>query len=311
MLDKPCDSRKQIIGAIVRLTVLLSLYLWLFGSEWSRIIKPSVILRSSETAHILLIPVMAVMLIWHRRSALEKNLSKGSILGFIFLIFGLLLYAVTIWPFDYAYARYLVMVPVMGCALWIACGWRVLKLSIPVLLLILISIPMGPRLYASIAVRLETRTIAATSIVLDKLPDVDTQLDGVDLSFSSKGYSSIIGLGQSYRGMRLLFAYAVIGIFIVFSEMRSFLRYLFVSTAAIPIILFCNLFRFLFWGLMAIYTQSGPEKIILQNISDVCSLFVSYALFYLVCQGRLNLFVDVEENTISKGEVADAKIKAS
>ena len=157
---------------------------------------------------------------------------------------------------------------------------------------------MGPRLYATLIIRPETYTIAATAKALDLLPGVDTVVKGVDIFFSSVHKSGVVGLGESNRGARLLLAFAAIGIFVTFSQPRSFWRLMFVGITAGAVVLFCNFLRFVVWGLATIYLSVTPTSALPRNISAVCSLFAAYGIFVLLCSARVNLFIEEQEDEI-------------
>jgi len=218
--------------------------------------------------------------------------------GIVLLLAGLAAYAAATWPFSYAFIRYITMIPVLAGVVLVARGWQSLKLSLPLLLIVLLAIPVPSRLNARLIIRPETYTIAAVTATLDQLPAIDTQARGVDLFFSSEHSSGIVALGESNRGAKLLLAFAMIGVFVLFSRIRSIGRIITVALAAGPIVLFCNYLRLLCWGVIVIYTSIMPPGALPRNISTVCSLFAAYTLFVLVCAVRLNLFVEVEQDDI-------------
>ncbi|MCK4753306.1 MAG: exosortase/archaeosortase family protein [Planctomycetes bacterium] len=293
----------KIAPAITKLVILFGLCLWLFWPEVTKMIASVSVY--SEKAHILVVPVAIMLLIFLRRHALTKNLTDGSMWGLVILVVGLAMYAAVIWPFEFGYAHYVAIIPVLAGAILVACGWRILKLSLPMLLLLLISFPLGSRIYARLIIRPETYTIKATATALNLLPSVDTYVKGVDLIFTSKENSGVVGLGESNRGARLLFASVGIGVFVVFSQIRSFRRIIVAAMAAIPIVLFCNFLRLLCWGLIVTCTKVEPTSLIPRNIATLCSLLVLYSLFVFVCNFRFNLFVEVGDGENDIGELAN------
>lgn len=302
MLNSQKTTQTDIVGPVTKLVILLGLSVWAFWPELTMIV--STLPRSSELAHAAVAPVAILLLIYQRRRALIENLTKGSLFGVVVLIAGIGLYAVATWPFSYGYVRNIAMIPVFAAVILAACGWRVLKLSVPMLLLLLLSIPIGPRLYASLIIRPETYTIAATATALDWLPGINTWVEGVDVFFSSAQNVGAVALGESNRGARLLLALALVGVFVTFSQIRSLGRLVTVAIAAAPIVLFCNFLRFFCWGLIATYSQLGPASALPRNIAVVCSLFAAYVLFVIVCSFKLNLFIKADEdqhNTAAEG----------
>lgn len=281
-------------GAVIRLVILLGLFVWMFWPKVSGIMAS--IPKSSETVQVSVIPLAILLLIFHRRTALAENLTRGSVWGIGLLVFGLALYAANTWPFNYGYICDMAMIPVLAGIVLVTCGWRVLKLALPMLLLTMLAIPIGSSIYARLAIRPETYTIAATAAVLDRLPGVDIVIKGVDLFFCSKQNSGVIALGESFRGVRLLQCFAALGVFVLFSRIRSAWRVLLVAAVSVPIVLFCNFLRFFCWGLLTIYTGAAPGSELPRNCSAICSLLMAYALFAFVSSVRLNLLVEDNDN---------------
>jgi hypothetical protein len=283
----------KIEGTVTRLAALLVLWVWVFWSEMPNLGMK--IPNSSNDAHSLVIPAAILLLVFLRRSALAAGLTKGSAWGILFLTGGIAMYAAATWPFSYGYVRDIAVIPILAGIILVTCGWRILKFSLPMLLLVFLSIPIPNRLYAALIIRPETYTIAATAKVLDKLPAVNIIVKGIDLIFSSGYGTGVIALGESNRGARLLLAFATIGVFTAFSQIRSVWRLAIVAIAAMPIILFCNFFRLFCWGLVVIYTHVSPTSGTARNIAAICSMLLAYALFVFICTIRFNIFVEVDE----------------
>jgi hypothetical protein len=288
----------EVAGSFAALTILSGLCVWAFWPEVARTVSAA--LRSSETAHALITPLAILLLMYHRRQALIGSLTKGSVWGIVLLILGFAMYAGATWPFTYGYAQNITIVIALAGIVLVTCGWKVLKLSVPMLLLVLASIPFGAGLYTRLIIRPETYTIAASAAVLDQLPGIHTWIQGTDLFFSSEQISGVIGLGESYRGVRLLQVFVAVGLFVVFSQIRSYWRLAVAALAAIPIVLFCNLFRLVCWGLVVIYGTVGPVSSLPRNFSAISSMLVLYGLFILACTLRVNLFIEIDEDKDTK-----------
>jgi hypothetical protein len=291
----------RVAGALARLAILLGLFFGMFRPELHRI--ASGVTGSAEQVHALLIPLMIVFMVHQRRSPLAEGLSKGSLWGVALISVGLLLYAAATWPFDYGYARDVAMLPVLAGLVLAACGWRALKLALPMLLPVMLGIPIGSRIYARLIIRPETYTIKAVALVLAGLPGLDAVVKGVDIFFASNVASGVVALGQSNRGATLLAAFATIGVFVAFGRIRSFGRLLWLALVGVPVILFCNFSRLLCWALLDVYVRPDPTGPVGRNISAVFSLLLAYGLFALAASARLNLFARVDEDT-SAPEIA-------
>ena len=117
-------ARDEIIAVVTRLVILLGLCFWVFWLELSAVI-PSVP-KSSKAAHSLLVMPAILLLIYLRRKELAKNMTNGSAWGIVVLITGIFLYGLIIWPFNYAYLRRLLIIPILGGVIWATCGRKVM-----------------------------------------------------------------------------------------------------------------------------------------------------------------------------------------
>jgi len=276
--------------AIIKFVILLALSLWLFWSQITSIVSAS--LNSSEQTHALAVPVAILALFYCRRKAFSQSRVNSSGWGILLLIAGIILYAAATWPFNYGYVRDLALLPVLAGIILIACGGQVLKLSVPMLLLVILAIPVGSRLYASLVIRPETITISATAKLLDLLPGVRAWVKGTDLYFSTADSSGIVALAETNRGSRLLLTFAVIGVFITFSRIRSLWRIIAVAIAASPIVFFGNFLRFLSWALIDIYAKVNTLSDLPRNLSAIFAILVVYGLFVLVCEFSFKFLVE-------------------
>jgi len=251
---------------------------------------------SPERVHALAVPILIALLIWLRRVELAEALSSGSLWGVALLLVGLGLYALASWPFNYGYIRDIAILPVLGGAVVVTCGWRSLKVSLPMLLLVGLAIPLGYRIYARLIIRPETYTINAVAQALGLLPGFETDVRGVDIFFESGRGSGVVALGESNRGAKLLIAFAVVGVFVTFSRIRSVPRLVFVACTAIPVILFCNFFRLFLQAVIQVYIAPDPAACSARYLAAVASLVVAYLLFACISSVRFEVFSEIDED---------------
>lgn len=291
--DRRPSRGTEHFAALLRLAVLLCLLTWAFWPEVGRIFIRTA--RSSETAHAMVVGFTVGALLWRRWKYFPAEATRGSVWGVVFIMGGLALYALSTWPFSYGYVRDIAIMPVLGGAILVTCGWRVLKLSGGILLIVLLAIPIGNRLYATLIIHPETYTIAAAGRILDQLPGVSITQKGVDLFFYSDAGRGVVALGESNRGARLLLVFASIGVFVTFCRKRSLGRLAVIAAAAGPVVLFANLVQLVFWGLIAIYARPAPTDSVSRNVSAVGSLLVAYGLFAIVSSFKVHLFTEAEQ----------------
>ena len=292
--DRPGPGPDQVRITILKLAALLLLVLWMFWPEIHTMARKP--LRNSEFAHLLAVTPVALLLLYFRRRPLRQALNRGSAWGIVFLLFGVLMYFCAHWPFSFGYARYVAMIPVLIGVVWVICGWRVLKLCFPIFALVFVSLPVGARIYASLTFRIEAQTITVAASCLDQLPGVETEIKGVDIVYSGDHGTGVVALGESHRAARLFLSFAVVGIFVVFSRIRSLPRLLILALAAVPIVIVCNLCRFLCWALVTIYLTPSPLSAAPRNISTIFSFILVYALCVLFAAARFRLFVEESDD---------------
>jgi exosortase len=282
--------------AVAQTLILIALCVWAFWPEFCFIYRA--VSRNSDWAHALAVPLAVLILLHRRRAHLARNLTKGSVWGLALVIGGLAVLAVTTWPFTYGYPRFAAIVLVLAGIVLAVGGWRVLKLCLPMLLLVLLSIPIGPRKYASLITVPERYTLATTRWLLDQLPGVEVEQDGLDFSFTRDGQAGTIALGEPRRGASLLMAYAVIGVFVTFSRLRPVWQIAVLAVATIPIALLCNLARTVTWGPVTIYGGVGPASPVPRAVAAVVSLLLAYGLFSGLIWVLSNLLIEDQRQPV-------------
>lgn len=278
---------------LIQLFILCLLWVWAFWPHLTRNVQIS--LGSSENAHLLVVPVGVFFLIYLRRKYFIDFAPKDSLWGVGLLLLGLFMYSIFIWPITFLYAREMTTVIVLAALVLTTCGWRYFLHSIPILLFIMTAIPLGSGIFTRLVILPETYTIAACAKTLELLPDVQIDLKGIDLFFTYDGFSSVIGLGESYRGARLFQPLIALGVFIFFSKPRTLWRLFFVLICTAPILLFCNYLRLLCWSLICVYGKLGVMSTWPRFISTAIYLLIAYGLWVLACNIKMNLFLETDE----------------
>lgn len=292
-------NKTDIAWALARLVILISLFAWAFRPEVNRIFLR--INRSSEMAHATIAPIAIILLLYLRKGCYCDRPMKSSSWGILLILAGLTQYALATWPFSYGYIRDIAMIPALAGIIMVACGTKATRLSVPVLLIILLAIPIGSRLYATLIIHPETYTISAAARILDTLPKVDITQTGPDIFFRHGDHRGVVALAESNRAAKLLLLFASMGIFITFSVKRSLPRLTMIAIAAFPIVLMANFIRFLLWALIEIYFRTNPTSPLPRNLSAVCSMLALYGMFAFVCAFKLNLFEEVPTEETENG----------
>lgn len=274
------EAPKHGVLVMLQLALLLALTLVVLRGEWRSLSEQ--VVHESEAAHALAVPLLIAVLAWRRWNLLRAALGSGSLWGLLLIVCGLLMYFASSWPFNYGYPRQLAIVPLAaGCILSVA-GWRVLKLCVPMLLLLVLAIPLGMRHFATLAIRPETLTLAVAESILNMLPNVMVSLDGPDLHYTYQESSGVIALGDPFRGASLLLASATIAVFVTFISIRPLWQAMTAAILAGPLILFVNLLRVLLHGVITIYADATPIDATPRVASYVFALSLVYGMFVLL-----------------------------
>jgi hypothetical protein len=266
-------------GVIVaQLVILLGLCAAVFLPQLAGIVAG---VDDSEAAHALAVPVIIAVLCFFRWPALRLARTRGSAWGVVGVLAALLLYAAATWPFNFEYPRRVAVVVAMTGVVLAVFGWGVLKLSLPMVLALLLAVPVGMRIYAFLIIRPETITLSVVQITLDMLPGVFVNLEGTDLSYFGSRGSGTIALGEPMRGAQLFLSSLLIGVLVIFARIRPWWQLILLGAATIPIVLFCNYFRLVFWGVITIFGGVHPASPGPRTIASLTSLLLAYALFAL------------------------------
>jgi len=281
MFRRSLSFRSDNAIAAAQVLILTGICVSAFWELISRIARYAP--HSGDRVHSLAVPVAIAALLYRRRGELSASLGSGSWWGVFLVLAGLVVYALSIWPFNYGYPRDLAIVPVLGGVFLAVGGWRFLKRCGPVLLLVFLAIPIGSRIYSRLIIKPENLTVAATAKALDALPGVNVEQVGIDLVYSRADTSGTVALGEPARGAKLLLAYAVIGVFVVFCHIRPLWQVIFAAIMAVPIVFLCNFLRLLCMGVVTVYGQLAPVSAWPRNVAAAVSLLAAYGLFVALC----------------------------
>jgi len=299
-MDIGVYSRDKTVGPVTAFVILLMLCAWGFWPEIKITISGA--LRSSEVSHAMAVPLGILLLIFLRRQELKSSLTNGSAWGVVILVVGIATHALAIWPFNYGYARDLSIILVLAGVVLVSCGWRVLKLSFPMLLLVALAVPIGMRLYANLVIKPETYTIRLTAGLLDMLPGLniivrgtDIIVRGTDTAFQTAHNYGVVALGESNRGAQLMSAFAVIAVFVLFSRPRRLWQIIAGLIITPVVMLFVNFIRFLSWALVSIIFGCDPLSSLPRLASAIISLVIAYGLFALLFAIDLSFLIKPAE----------------
>lgn len=288
------EQHRGLRIAIAQVLVLTVLWLLLIRHEYSFLTMR--IFGDSEAAHALAAPLLIGLLIYRRWDLLAQNLRPGSLWGLVLIGLALIMFSVFTWPFFVGYPRQAAIVPAVAGFILAVGGWRVLKLSVPMLIILLLMVPIGWRQYAFLIIHPETYTFLVAEQVLSLLPGVFVTMDGPDIYFNRGAESGTIALGDPHRGASLFPAMAMIGAFVTFAKIRPFWQIIAVGVVTGPILLLCNFLRLFAHSVITIYGGFDPLSAMPRMLAGVTAIVLAYFMFTGVLGICNNLVTPAEQS---------------
>ena len=276
MTDVELIPRRNLLVAVVQSIVLLGLLMPAFAPSLGAMVNLAV--RDPEASHVFAAPILMVLLLYRRRASLREQLSRGSVWGLALLVLAYAWYAGAYW-LNYAFLKRLAVVPAAAGVFLTVGGWRVLRLCVPALVVLLVALPLGARIYVRVIIGPETYTMAAAEAVLDLLPGVMVQLEGPDLHYFGDMGTGTIALGESNRGASLLLSYLMLGVYVTYASVRPVWKIVVMAILAGPVVLLSNLLRVLIWGLVTIYGGAEPASSWPRFTAMLGSMVLAYLIF--------------------------------
>ncbi|MDY7109085.1 MAG: exosortase-associated EpsI family protein [Planctomycetota bacterium] len=257
--------------------VLVVLCLAAFRADLPRIaLLPRIDL---ESAHGLAAPLLVLILLALRGKVIARDLRRGSIWGFFVILGALLLAFAARWPFNYYYPRLLMLPVALGGVALAVGGWRVLWRCLPMVLVLLLAMPTGERLYTALTSRPAVVTIEAVVAVLDAVPGLMAHRDRFEIICSHGGSDFIIGLGEFNLGASLLLASLTIWVFATFARVRPAWQVVATGIVAGPVALLVGFLRLMGWSLLVVYGGFGPLSGTPRLAAAVGSVVLAYLCF--------------------------------
>jgi len=279
----------------ISFAALLLLFFWAFLPEINSIVFHTGFIINN--IHISLVPLAVAMFIMIKKHTLTDFDLSGAWAGFLLILLGCFLYAITTWPFSFGYARNLCLVPVLAGVILASFGKKIFFKLIPIYIFVFLAIPIGPRLTSTLVIKPETLTLILSQKIMGLLPGISASLNGLDLTLSHKGISNIVAMGQTSRAFQLYFVYALIALFVFFSSHRSVWKYIIALIVTLPVIFLCNLIRFILLSAFTAYFNVGNFSAVPTAAAASLSVCLAYLIFILLFNLKINLFVEDEQVT--------------
>ena len=241
------------------------------------------VIWDADLSYVLLVPFLAIYLIWLRRSRLRCIKFRVSIwgpaiilLGWVGFLIGGVNEVVFLWHLGFLIGFLGITVTFLGS--------RILAPFFPAIIVVLSIVPIPGSIRLAVAQPLQRFATSVTASILDTVGVPAIQAGNlIEIN------GATVAIGEACNGMRLLVPLALVIFTFVFSlPLRASMRSL-LLVASIPIALICNVLRLVPSALAYGYFPSIAEP-----IHDIGGwLMIPLALFFLIGLLRLIEWLDI------------------
>jgi exosortase len=225
-------------GNIFRLYAPVLVLLAFFWSYWPNLKDLwKIWMRNDEYSSGLLVPFLAVYILWLRRQTIAQCQIKHSIWGLliflfaqIFRVFGLL--------FMYGSAERLsIVLSIVGLVIWLY-GWQVFKKAVPIFVFLTLMLPWPNRIQATISLPLQ-RWATGSAVFCLEVAGYEIIREGNVIHIGNE----TVAVAEACNGLRMITAFIVISGLVALLVERKWWEKLIILVSSLPIALLCNTIR--------------------------------------------------------------------
>jgi exosortase len=235
LLSVPAQPRSFNILTIIALIILLLSFFWSYRSGIEDLWN--VWNRSDEYSSGLLVPFLALYVLWARRETIAQCPIQPSMWGILAFIFaqGVRLFGLY---FMYSSLERLSIVLSVCSLVWLFCGGKFFKKVSTVLLFLCLMLPWPHMVQSAVALPLQ-RWATSSAVFCLELIGYEVIQEGNIISI---GQSSV-AVAEACNGLRMITAFFVIGAWVVLLVKRKWWEKMVVLVSCLPIALLCNTIR--------------------------------------------------------------------
>lgn len=232
-------------------------------------------LNSEEYSHGLLIPFIAVFLIWQQKSGLARVRSEGSWIGTAVVLLGLGLYLLGELATLFILVQYAFLVVLLGMALAVMGPAIFRKVWVP-LFFVFFAIPLPNFLYQGLSAKLQLLS-SQIGVWFIRLFDISVYLEGNVIDLGSMQLQVV----EACNGLRYLFPLMSLAFMCAYFYQAAFWKRAVVFLSSIPITVFMNSFRI---GVIGITVEYWGREMAEGFLHDFEGWFI-----FMACTGILLL----------------------
>jgi exosortase len=234
LLNRLPSHKRNVLPWVAGSLVLIA-FLW---SYWPGIVDIcNIWRRSDEYSSGLLVPFLAVYILWSRRQELAGIRIRPSVWGlFAFVVaqavrlFGLF--------FMYGSAERLSVVLSIAALVLLLFGWQFFRKVSTVLLFLCLMLPWPNRVQAAVALPLQRWATSSAMFCLEML-GYEVMQEGNIIHIGQ----ATVAVAEACNGLRMITAFFVIGGLVVLLVKRAWWEKLIILASSLPIALLCNTVR--------------------------------------------------------------------
>ena len=229
------QSRRANIVHWLAAAIIVVIFLW---SYWSGIIDLwRIWQQSDEYSSGLLVPFLAVYILWSRREQITSCRLSPSLWG---LLAFLMAQAIRLFGlfFMYSSAERLSIVLSVAALVLLLCGWELFSKVFTTIVFLGLMLPLPRSIHYAVMLPLQSWSTSSAVFCLEMLGcDVIREGNVIHLGGTS------VAVAEACNGLRMVMAFFVIAGLVVLLVRRTWWEKLIVFVSALPIALLCNTVR--------------------------------------------------------------------
>jgi exosortase len=307
-LNKPGNWSDIQVSSWLKLAVIAALFASLF---WNNIVDMvSTWAHDDSWSHGFLIPVFSLYLLHKRKEKILATDTRPSLVGLVALVVMIGVYVFNIVQLRYAYGEPLLMLATMGAVVLFLYGWKMMMhVWLPIAYLFF-AIPIPTRLYRELTIPLRHIASQFATAFLNLVPELQATARGViiDVVYKGKPLDSALDVAEACSGMRLLMAFAALGVAMAYLHERPIWQKITLLLSTIPIAVICNIVRVTVTAFIHIFIGAQYAKGIYHDILGLMMLPLAFSLYWALSWFMEQLFISKEEEEEPKERVVQKKI---
>jgi exosortase len=230
----------------------------------------------SDNSHALLVPLVALYLVWQKRRDLGQVEIAGSIWGGLFLVGSLAFYLLSYAGGIAVFARLMMVFSLFGL-LWACLGWQAVKvLAFPIgFLLFMIPVPDTVLGLVAFPLQMLATKISAEVIALCSIP---VYREGNMLYF----IQTQLEVAEACSGIRSLMSLTMLAVLFAYLSGTGWWRKSVLILSAIPIAMLANILRVSGTGILAHFFGDRVARGFLHEFSGLVVFVFGLAVLFLV-----------------------------